>query len=375
MDIHSICRICLESLEDDNAYNLFLVAGLKKKLCMCTSLLVEENDKFPKNICKDCYDRLNDMADFQKLCADSVHRFEELVSRQIVTKFEPSPCELEGELSTDTPIEDVQMEEDENSSHFDPLLTNVSAKSKGVTASKRPQNPISECSVCHQKFKKIKNYEKHKQMHDIELPFQCEEENCKRGFTTAHGLSLHVERVHDDIVDRISCTQPGCDMKFPRRRILNWHLKRAHNIVMDVVSKGSKMHTCKECDKAFKCPMALNKHMMKHTNHELSSSCNYVCPYCGKTFDKSITCKMHEMTHTLGERKEKVKHLDEVKQRGDELQRTHQPECKSVLSSDLVSKQRESDPPAFEHQYGSNWINWSLNCDVNKCYTPQTDSR
>ncbi|XP_073845120.1 uncharacterized protein [Musca autumnalis] len=170
MDIHSICRICLESLQNDHAYNLFLVVGLKKKLCMCTALSVEENDKFPKNICEDCYNRLNDMADFQRLCADSVKRFQELLANHVDTKFEPTTCDIEEESESEL-IDDVPLDfpdDEDDSLHYDPLLTNNMSVSKRIP--KRQVNPITECQICHQKFKKNKNYEKHMELHNVSYP-------------------------------------------------------------------------------------------------------------------------------------------------------------------------------------------------------------
>lgn len=394
MDIHSICRICLEYLQNDNAYNLFLVAGLKKKLCMCTALSVEENDGFPKNICGVCYTRLNDMADFQRLCADSVQRFQELVASHVVTNFPPNTFDMMEAAPVTEPIEGVQLglpDEDEDNLNFDPLLTNhkmemieneedvfkmlenvdkeepedeeietkvekeeindsnseessgdekdsdfeyqfggenydddtdsdddkplatrvrhikkeykeeqteddetkdpkVKPKRKRIPAAERHLHRIIDCHICHQKFKKTKNYEEHMKFHNDKLPFQCEVENCKRGFTTAYGLRLHVEHCHDETVEKIPCTQPGCDMKFTRRRILNWHLKRVHKIAKEDVPKS---YPCNECEKVFKCPMALKKHMFKHTGQELPFPCNI----CGKRFVINSALKDHLMRH------------------------------------------------------------------------------
>ena len=388
MDIHSICRICLEYLQNGSAYDLFLVPGLAKKLCMCTSLSVEPQDGFPKNICGVCYTRLSDMADFQKLCADSVQKFQEWVASNTVV-CQPTFDILEAPATA--PIEGIQLpEEEDDNLNFDPLLTNhkmemleneddvfkmletvdkeeveevptkieeefisgesseedkesdddfqfpdanddndddddsdsdddkplatrlrlikkelkeesentetdnkdpkLKPKRKRIPAAERHLHRIIECHICHQKFKKTKNYEEHMKYHNDKLPFQCEVENCKRGFTTAYGLRLHVEHCHDETVEKIPCTQEGCDMKFTRRRILNWHLKRVHNIAKEDVPKS---YPCTECEKVFKCPMALKKHMFKHTGQELPFPCNI----CGKRFVINSALKDHLMRH------------------------------------------------------------------------------
>lgn len=395
MDIHSICRICLEYLQNGNAYDLFLIPGLAKKLCMCTSLSVEHQDGFPKNICGVCYTRLNDMAEFQKLCVDSVQRFQELLASHTVTCAPSNSFDIMEAPSTE-PIEGVRLpDEDDDNLDFDPLLTNhkmemieneedvfkmlesvdkeepeeatvetkvekvesfemyseessdddkesdddfqfadgneddddedddsdddkplasrlrnikkeykeeneydddgvkvpkEKPKRKRIPAAERHLHRIIDCHICHQKFKKTKNYEEHMKYHNDKLPFQCEVENCKRGFTTAYGLRLHVEHCHDETVDKISCTQEGCDMTFTRRRILNWHLKRVHKIAKEDVPKT---YPCNECEKVFKCPMALKKHMFKHTGQELPFPCNI----CGKRFVINSALKDHLMRH------------------------------------------------------------------------------
>ncbi|XP_075161409.1 uncharacterized protein LOC142234204 [Haematobia irritans] len=395
MDIHSICRICLKYLESGTAYDLFLIPGLAKKLCMCTSLSVEQQDGFPKNICGVCYARLNDMADFQKLCADSVQRFQDLLASHTVNCPPPPTNSFDIiEAPSTEPIEGVQVglpDDDDDNLDFDPLLTNhkmemieneedvfkmlesvdkeepeeietkveqeetnelnseeeysddskesdvdfqmadgnnddteesdsdddkplisrlrnikkeskedngngdvkdpkVKPKRKRIPAAERHLHRIIDCHICHQKFKKTKNYEEHMKFHNDKLPFQCEVENCKRGFTTAYGLRLHVEHSHDEIVDKIPCTQEGCDMTFTRRRILNWHLKRVHKIAKEDVPKA---YPCNECEKVFKCPMALKKHMFKHTGQELPFPCNI----CGKRFVINSALKDHLMRH------------------------------------------------------------------------------
>lgn len=166
----------------------------------------------------------------------------------------------------------------------------IEKKRKRIPAAERYLHRIIECHICHQKFKKTRNYEEHMKHHNDKLPFQCEVENCKRGFTTAYGLRLHVEHCHSETVEKIPCTVEGCNQIFTRRRTLNWHLKRVHKISKEDVPKN---YPCTECDKIFKCPMALKKHMYKHDGKELPFPCNI----CGKRFVINSALKDHLMRH------------------------------------------------------------------------------
>jgi len=114
--IHTVCRTCLSTLDDAAAYDLFRVPGLAKKLCVCTSLSVEQADGFPKNLCTLCFSKLNELHDFQKQCVDSVQKFQDLVASNAFA------CQTSFDvLDTGVPVADMPGEEEDNV-HFDPLL-------------------------------------------------------------------------------------------------------------------------------------------------------------------------------------------------------------------------------------------------------------
>lgn len=114
--IHTVCRTCLSTVDDSAAYDLFRVPGLAKKLCVCTSLSVEQADGFPKNLCNVCFSKLNDLHDFQKQCVDSVQKFQDLVASNAFA------CQTNFDvLDTSAAVADLPGEEEDNV-HFDPLL-------------------------------------------------------------------------------------------------------------------------------------------------------------------------------------------------------------------------------------------------------------
>ncbi|XP_030385927.1 zinc finger protein 234 [Scaptodrosophila lebanonensis] len=395
--IHSICRICLNHLQNDATYDLFLIPGLAKKLCMCTSLSVEQQDGFPKNLCTSCYTRLNDMHDFQKLCADSVQKFQDLVAKNTFTcnfdVLDPSASQ-DGDLAGDDEdrlnydpllnhkmelieneedvfkmLEDVDKEAEEvekevknvevapietkmfddyssyesgndndrdvdfepDSSDDDvPLAQRLRDKAMGsqkskskkkdvfdddsdssssesdstinggpkekpkrkrIPAAERHLHRIIECHICHQKFKKAIRYEEHMKYHNDLLPFQCKVETCKKGFTTAGGLRLHVDHAHTELSEVHPCTVEGCDKTFPRIRLLTFHMKKVHNI--SKASAPPRDYPCTECQTVFRCPTALKKHMYKHDGKELPFPCNI----CGKRFVINSALRDHLMRH------------------------------------------------------------------------------
>ncbi|KAM8710585.1 hypothetical protein ACLKA7_017241 [Drosophila subpalustris] len=394
--IHTICRTCLCNLQVDEAFDLFAVPGLAKKLCVCTSLSVEHQDGFPRNLCTACHSRLVDLHDFQKQCVESVQKFKELVinnsfsiQTNAVDNYDglhvgaqdaelPDPLlsskiEIENEQdvfkmleNVDKEDEEIENEEDESESDnenedvdfqvdssesddempLSRLRSNTRStksavkknadeqessesndaedepkerpKRKRIPAAERHLHRTLECHICRQRFKKAMRYEEHMKHHNDQLPFQCSVEICKKGFTTAAGLRHHMDHTHPELCELIPCTVEGCDESFPRTRMLTHHLKKVHKILKPEI----RSHPCTECDKVFRCPTALKKHMYKHTGEEPPISCNicnkrfhinselrdhllrhagvknHVCPYCGVGKTTRQEWNKHILTHT-----------------------------------------------------------------------------
>ncbi|XP_068143275.1 zinc finger protein 540 [Drosophila tropicalis] len=444
--IHSVCRICLNHLQNGPVFDLFLIPGLAKKLCVCTSLSVEQQDGFPRNICCTCHTKLDDMHQFQKLCVDSVQKFKEMLDNNAFqTSFDV--------LDPSVAAQDMPAQEDDDHINFDPLLNSKieiieneedvfkmletvdkeveevekpldddddddddrmdkfnddedysmesgndndrdadfqlnssdddvplsqrtrpaqtrkakkvtkqqqqkkkkqqqtkkakkdaadededelssssfdsdddedgdsDSKSKGkrkrIPADERHLHRLIDCHICHQKFKKAIRYEEHMKHHNDLLPFQCTVESCRKGFTTANGLRVHVEHAHTETSEMHPCTVEGCNKSFARPVLLNFHMKRVHKI-----NTPQRDFPCTECEKVFRCPTALKKHMYKHTGEELPFACeicgkrfpinsvlrdhllrhagikNHVCPYCGVGKTTRQEWNKHILTHT-----------------------------------------------------------------------------
>ncbi|XP_034484179.1 zinc finger protein 431-like [Drosophila innubila] len=400
--IYTICRTCLSNLLEDEAFDLFVVPDLAKKLCVCTSLSVEHLDGFPRNLCTTCHSRLNDLHDFRKQCVESVQRFKELMSRNTFIiqtmpdddhpvvnaalqddvdeeehiKFDPlltSKIEIDNEDNVFKMIKDVDKESDDvdnledafddsgsdyinedmdfqvDSSDSDdkmPLTRLRSssratkskkitdkpkekAKRKRVPTAERQLNRPIECHICNQKFIKSSCYEEHMKHHNDQLPFQCSVEKCKKGFTTSTGLNHHMEHTHPELCELHPCTVEGCSESFAQTRMLTQHLRKVHNIAKPII------HPCPECDKVFRCPMALKKHMYDHTGEELPFGCNicqkryrvptelrdhllrhagirnFVCPLCGVGRTTKQELDKHMLTHTK-EKKFKCDRCDQT---------------------------------------------------------------
>ncbi|TDG52509.1 hypothetical protein AWZ03_000742 [Drosophila navojoa] len=216
----------------------------------------------------------------------------------------------------ETKIKNKNIAVSENNSSSSEVDTDKVSLSKRKVNNKRELH--IDCHICHQQFKNEIRYEEHMKHHNDLLPFQCTVETCKKGFTTAAGLRHHVDHAHRELCELHACTVEGCDQSFPRTRMLTHHLKKVHNIC----KPENPVHPCSDCDKVFRCPTALKKHMYKHTGEELPISCNicnkrfhinselrdhllrhagvknHVCPYCGVGKTTRQEWNKHILTHT-----------------------------------------------------------------------------
>jgi len=362
--VHSLCRICLIHLEQGVSHDLFLVPDLVRKLVSLTSLEADQSDGFPKKLCAQCFTKLNDLHDFRELCVGSIKRFKEMVTSNRITPmgdFEPvaedsEPMGRQEEQASFDPLLNHKMELIENEEEVFKMLNTVdrepeehdqedsSSEEENEELNKKPEETFSSddeqplarrrripgderrlqrlisCPICQQKFKKPSKFEEHMKHHNDLLPFQCEEDSCRKGFTTAGALRLHVDYAHTKKADEIPCTVEGCRLVFPRLRLLTIHLKKVHNQAR--VSAPRVEQPCGECGAVFRCPVALKKHMYKHTGEELPYPCNicgkgfhinsalknhllrhagiknYVCPYCGVGKTTRQEWSKHLLTHT-----------------------------------------------------------------------------
>jgi len=113
--VDSMCRVCLVQLECATTYDLFLLPDLAKTFTVCTSLLLEPQDGYPRNLCGGCYARLKDLDEFRQLCVTSVQRLKQMLENKVVDSF---PVEV----SNETELLLVKDEQELNTD-YDPLLS------------------------------------------------------------------------------------------------------------------------------------------------------------------------------------------------------------------------------------------------------------
>lgn len=72
-----------------------------------------------------------------------------------------------------------------------------------------------------------------------------------------------------------------------------FHYKRAENLRQHAVTHKEKQFKCTQCDKAYKIPVDLKKHVILHTG-----DWPYKCIECNKVFTQLGYIQKHMIAHT-----------------------------------------------------------------------------
>ena len=134
---------------------------------------------------------------------------------------------------------------------------------------------LYQCRVCDVKFACPSHLEKHMRVHPGEKPYKCS--FCDGKFRTESALKMH-DLSHKGLL-------PQCRVCGGRYACLSAHMK--------LHSTDNFKHVCSICNKAFRKPYTLKKHMMVHSDER-----PYTCADCGGRFRTSTHLKKHMVTHT-----------------------------------------------------------------------------
>ncbi|XP_065068586.1 zinc finger protein Gfi-1b-like [Rhopilema esculentum] len=114
-----------------------------------------------------------------------------------------------------------------------------------------------------------------------EKKFTCTQ--CKKMFSTVHGLEVHVRRSHAGKLRPHECKE--CGKTFGHIMSLEQHNQMIHSSL--------RSFDCPECGKSFKRSSTLSTHMLIHSNTR-----PFPCQYCGKRFHQKSDMKKHTYVHT-----------------------------------------------------------------------------
>lgn len=137
------------------------------------------------------------------------------------------------------------------------------------------RHPYS-CVTCDKAFKHPSDLKKHLLVHTGERPYTCN--TCDKAFNQTSVLKRHM-RAHTRNHSHHTCKK--CS------------ISDCSQLNVTAVHNGRRPYSCEICDKAFKHPSDLKKHLRIHTGER-----PYSCNACDKTFNQSSVLKRHMRVHT-----------------------------------------------------------------------------
>lgn len=277
------CRICLKT-GIIPIYNSELPFDVQDAIRTFGDVEIQEDDSYPKHLCKTCHTLLNGAYLFRKSAKES-----DRILRLTWT-----------ENNTTTPSED---KDDFNISNNSPLEEHTENPYKCETcnlefrtldkysihkSSKQHKNVRIQCPICHRlytvqlyknhvlrhqssthlicevcgKLYRKDNLGRHLQLHSYDLPFQCQV--CPYRGRFMESLKIHM-RTHSG-EKPFSCDK--CKLQFITKSNLNRHLL-THN--------KEKPHKCIECGRGFYTKRDLDVHFKADHSGMKDLSCRMCC--------------------------------------------------------------------------------------------------
>ncbi|XP_076461196.1 uncharacterized protein LOC143293811 isoform X2 [Babylonia areolata] len=137
-----------------------------------------------------------------------------------------------------------------------------------------------KCLTCNHVFSQKGNFKVHLLTHTNERPWQCDIDNCEKGFRTKESLRRH--KLSHMGIKPFECTE--CKKKFCSAFSLQEHMS-LHN--------DERPYTCSHCQRNFRQISCLRRHLLTH-----STEMPHSCDVCNRRFSQAVYLRSHMKVHT-----------------------------------------------------------------------------
>ena len=160
--------------------------------------------------------------------------------------------------------------------------------------SNRKTGTSFECEVCSKAFPNINKLQHHLKSHCDERPYKCD--GCGVPFKHKHHMKVHqrvscIKTKEKCITERVlhnketfTCDQ--CDKVFGQISSLDSHQRDVHGLL------PRKLLRCRYCEKVFRFPYELERHVNTHFTEKLQYNCE-----CGKAYKQKYQLSKHRAMH------------------------------------------------------------------------------
>ncbi|XP_052745684.1 zinc finger protein OZF [Bicyclus anynana] len=287
----NVCRLCwktdpLSQLIEISTENT-LKNDIVDKIIDCLEINLKPSS-LPKNICSDCFDRIDKYYSFKKFCQKSDKKL-----REILSNHENSTIKKEDVVGDETfdCFESLKGSDSENDLKIEELRKYNKRK---------PKRTPSYCNICRLDFENAEKFEIHNsKCHGVENGgFKCF--GCTKLFKNRKSRLGHEVNFCKSMKDGYKCV--SCDRHLPRRGMYESHMRDHQRNV--AIQLPDELFKCIKCDLSYKTKQLLQDHGLKVHKNDVKK---YVCESCGRVFTRNDYLLKHKLTHT-GEKQYECPH-------------------------------------------------------------------
>ncbi|XP_073829109.1 uncharacterized protein [Musca autumnalis] len=275
-DLRKLCRACIKKMRKhellvNNIHNMDV--QIREWLNDPTIKNPAAEDKYPAHVCKSCFNKLEKLLDFYKMCRRSIKFFNEILQKK--PKLKAEVTEVTSETEVDNYVETTD-------------------KTEWLEFDFVALPGEEEAEDCQEGETDVKEEEVEEEKADS-IGLSDDDDNnitetLEDSVYSAYIIKEEVEETSSDVVDNEKTN------KKKSRKLKTNITKGKPRKPKDKSDEPIRRHVCEECGKEYKTIVKLKEHQYIHRPiEEYPFHCDE--PNCGKAFRSSCGFQDHKLRH------------------------------------------------------------------------------